>query len=237
MASNSKPSSAPKRRGAAAAARLKRSVDPPGYWLGGRFHAGFPDDPELTRGQRLRIAGWGRAIAPKQLSDEQRQLLDGFAPEPAAARARAEALAGYRESPYWQSLSAEQQALAGDPSTHPALEGAIYPLRVSQIAALVGASVDQIRHWDQIGLLPARRTAGGQRRFYAAAATRAFFLAGMDQPNLSILRQVNAGKGRRLLLGMSGVFREQASAASQGDRELLLRAAADLQDLGLSRAS
>ena len=216
--------------------RLRRSSDPPGYWLGSRFREGFPDDPELTRGQRLRIAGWGRAVAPSQLNDEQRQLLDEFDSRPEPSRRRAEQLADFRAGPHWRALSVEHQGWVDDPSTHPDLGEATYPLRISQLAVLSGASIDQIRQWDQGGLLPARRTAGGQRRFYAAAAARALFLAAVDQQSLGILRKVTSGGGQRLLLGISGIFREQASVASKVERPLLLRAASDLEELGLHRA-
>lgn len=219
------------------ASRLTRSSDPPGYWFEGQFREGFPDDTRLTRGQRLRIAGWGRAATPNQLSEEQRKMLDDFGSRSAPARERAERLADFREGPYWRALTAGQQALVDDPSAHRGLRGATYPLRTSQLATLAGASIDQIRQWDEAGLLPARRTPGGQRRFYAASAVRALFLTAVDQQSLGILRKVTAGGGQRLLLGISGVFREQATAASEAERPILLRAAADLEELGLLRAS
>ncbi len=33
---------------------LRRSIDPPGYWLGEEFHAGFADDLLLPEGHRRR---------------------------------------------------------------------------------------------------------------------------------------------------------------------------------------
>jgi hypothetical protein len=218
------------------ATRLKASTDPPGYWLAGEFREGFPDDPELTRGQRLRIAGWARKLTPGQFTEEQRRLLEGFEPPPTPAREQAEALADFRQGPYWRALGAEQRALVDNPSTHPGLAGASYPLRVSELATLVGATRDRIHHWGEIGLLPARRSPGGQRQFYAASAAQAFFLAGLDPAKLSVLRQIGEGSAGNLLVGISAVLREQASADSEDQsRALLLRAAADLQDVGLSR--
>lgn len=218
------------------AARLRPSSDPPGYWLGEEFREGFVDDPELTRGQRLRIAGWARTLTPDLLSEEQRHLLEGFEPPPAPAREQAEALADFRQGPYWRALATEQRALVDDPSTHPRLDGASYPLRVSELATLVGATRDQLHHWGQIGLLPARRSAGGQRQFYAASAARAFFLTGLDRNNLNVLRQIGQGSAGDLLVGISALLHEQASADTEDEsRELLLRTAADLQDVGLSR--
>jgi len=58
--------------------RLRRSRDPLGYWINGAFHEGFPDDQELTQGQRLRIAGWARVLTPEQFTEEQEQLLANF---------------------------------------------------------------------------------------------------------------------------------------------------------------
>lgn len=227
---------AAKARAAEAATRLKPSTDPPGYWLAGDFREGFLDDPELTRGQRLRIAGWARKLTPDQFSEEQRRLLEGFESPPAPARERAEALADFRQGPYWRALGAEQRALVDDPSTHPHLEGASYPLRVSELATLVGATRDRIHHWGEIGLLPARRSPGGQRHFYAASAAQAFFLTGLDRNKLNVLRQIGEGSAGNLLVGISAVLREQASADTEEEsRALLLRTAADLQDVGLSR--
>ena len=212
--------------------RLRRSTDPPGYRLGGEFRAGFPDDPALTPGQRLRIAGWARALTPEDLSDAQRTLLEGFRPPPSSAHRQAERLAHYSASPFWSSLMECQQALVEDPSRHPKVKAAGYPLSVTQLAALVGATRDKIHHWHEIGLLPARRSPGGHRQFYAAAAARAFLLAGMDQPDITVLRELSDRRAGPLLVGMSAVLHEQAASAAPDERELMKRTAVDLQHLG-----
>ena len=214
--------------------RLRRSSDPLGYLIGELVVEGFPDDPRLTPGQRLRIAGWARALTPESLTDVQRELLDGFEAKPSEARSRAEEESSYQASPIWELLDDGRRRLVADPSTHPSLEGVEYPLRTAQLATLVGASEHQIRYWNQLGLLPARRTAGGQRRFYAAAAMRAFLLHRIGQPSLTVLRDLHRGEGREALLAIAMIFQEQALADDEERRELLLDTAANLEEIGLT---
>lgn len=218
----------------AEAVKLKLSRKPLGYWLNGEFRKGFPDDLELPAGQRLRIAGWARALAPDQLTEDQRQLLEGFTPKASAARQRAEAESGYQGSPIWNFLSDAQRKLVDDPALHSQLKDTRYPLRTSELATLVGVSSDQIRYWNESGLLPARRTTGNQRRFYAEASMWAFLLAGMGQPLLSVLRQVHEGRGSKFLAALSMLLRERQGASSSEEKRGYLLAADSLQDLALS---
>lgn len=183
--------------------KLKLRRKPLGYWLDGKFRKGFPDDSELPAGQRLRIAGWARALAPDQLTEDQRRLLEGFTPRASEARRRAEAESSYQGSPIWNFLSDAQRKLVDEPSLHSQLQGTRYPLRTAELATLVGVSSDQIRYWNESGLLPARRTEGNQRRFYAEASMWAFLLADMGQPLLSVLRQVREGHGSKFLAALS----------------------------------
>jgi DNA-binding transcriptional MerR regulator len=220
--------------GPAPEGRLCLSREPLGYRIGEHLVEGFPDDLRLTQGQRLRIAGWARALAPGSLTETQRGLLDGFQAEPSAARARAEEESSYRASPIWGLLDESQRRLVEEPSAHPALAGVGYPLRTAQLATLVEASDEQIRYWNEVGLLPARRTAGGQRRFYAAAAMRAFLLRGIGQPNLAVLRALHQGGGREMLLAIAMVLQEQAPEDDEERRELLLDTAANLEEIGLT---
>lgn len=217
----------------AEAVKIKLSRKPLGYSLNGEFRTGLPDDPELPTGQRLRIAGWARALAPDQLTEDQRQLLEGFTPKASAARQRAEAESSYQGSPIWNFLSDEQRKLVDDPALHTQLKGTHYPLRTAELATLVGVSSDQIRYWNESGLLPARRTAGNQRRFYAEASMWAFLLADMGQPLLSVLRQVHEGRGSKFLAALSMLLRERQDASSSEGRRGL-RAADSLQELALS---
>lgn len=213
--------------------KIKLSRKPLGYRLNGELRKGFPDDAGLPPGQRLRIAGWARALAPDQLTVEQRQLLEGFTPKASAARQRAEAESSYQGSPIWNFLSDEQRKLVDDPTLHPQLKGTHYPLRTAELATLVGVSSDQIRYWNESGLLPARRTTGNQRRFYAEASMWAFLLADMGQPLLSVLRQVHEGRGSKFLAALSMLLRERQDASSSEGRRGL-RAADSLQELALS---
>jgi DNA-binding transcriptional MerR regulator len=209
--------------------RLRRNADPPGYWLGDELRDGFVDDPGLRQGERLRIAGWGRALAPDELAPEQWDLLERGAPTPSAAQREAERLARYDASPFWRYLSAEQRALARKPSRHHALSDVGYPLGVGELATLVDATADQIRRWHDAGLLPARRTPGGHRKFYAAAAVRAFFLRRLGQKRLALLRELANGRGAETLVGISVVLHEQAGAVKSDERDVLQRAALELE--------
>lgn len=211
-------------------ARVKLSRDPPGYRVGQQFREGFPDDPQLPEAQRRRVAGWARALAPGQMTAEQQSLLDTTAPI-SKAQKEAERLAGYQESPFWRHLSREDRALVKDPNRHPQLSGIEYPLRVGQLATLVGASGDQIRRWHDLGLLPARRTQGKHRKFYEAAAARALFVAGLGQLGIAILQKVRTGDAGPLLVGLSTVFADEAEDAAPEQRSLLLQTAERLQEV------
>lgn len=209
--------------------RLRRSTDPPGYWLGEELHTGFADDPGLPEGHRRRIATWARATG--SASDVQRELL-AWRPEPrlSEVQRRAEELAGPQASPMWGCLTDGQRAMVLDPSAHPKLAGASYPLGIGQLATLTGCTQDQIRHWHELGLLRARRTKGGHRQFFANAVLRAFFLRGnMPQRYITVLRDISNLKGAPLLAGMATLLQEQSSRFDPAERELLTQAAHDLQ--------
>ena len=209
--------------------KLRRSDEPLGYWLGDEFRPGFPDDPAHPIGQRLQIAGWGRALAPDELDPAQWDLLKSGAPAPSEAQREAERLARYDRSPYWRRLNESQRELVRDPALHRRLRNATYPLSASQLATLTGVTADQIRRWHDAGLLPARRTSGGHRRFYAAAATRAFFLAALGQRGLSLLADLTHRRGADLLVGISAVFYARAAESPTQEHDVLHRAALDLE--------
>jgi MerR-like DNA binding protein len=124
-----------------------------------------------------------------------------------------------------------------DPASHGDLDGAGYPLGVTQLADLVGATPEKIRHWHNSGLLPARRTSGRHREFYAAAAVRAFYLNSLGRAGITILRDLAKGEGAALLLGVSAVLHDRAAGAARSDHDLLLRTAADLQQVGTGMLS
>jgi hypothetical protein len=212
--------------------RLRRSIDPPGYWLGEEFHEGFADDPLLPEGHRRRIATWARAAG--SASDGQRELLAQLPQLPqrklSEAQRRAEELAGPQTSPMWQYLTEEERGMVLDPGAHPKLPGASYPLGIGQLATLTGSTQDQFRHWHELGLLRARRSKGGHRQFFANAALRAFFLRGnMPQPYITVLRDISNLRGAPLLAGMATLLQEQASRFDTAERDLLTQTAHDLE--------
>ncbi len=210
---------------------LRRSTDPPGYWLGEAFHAGFHDDESLPEGYRRRIATWARAAGA--LSDSQSALLERRSErELSEAQRQAEALAGPQGSPMWGYLTDAERGMVLDPGTHPKLAGATYPLGIGQLATLTGSTQDQIRHWHELGLLRARRSKGGHRQFFANAALRAFFLRGnMPQPYITVLRDISNLRGAPLLAGMATLLQEQASRFDTAERDLLTQTAHDLEQV------
>jgi hypothetical protein len=213
--------------------RLRRSIDPPGFWFGEEFHAGFADNPLLPEGHRRRIATWARAAG--SASDAQRKLL-AQSPRRKLSEAQqwAEELAGLRASPMWQYLTEGEQGMVLDPSAHPKLAGASYPLGIGQLATLTGSTQDQIRHWHELGLLRARRSKGGHRQFFANAALRAFFLRGnMPQPYITVLRDISNLKGAPLLAGMATLLQEHALRFETAERDLLTQTAHDLERVSL----
>jgi hypothetical protein len=103
---------------------------------------------------------------------------------------------------------------------------------VTQLAVLVGATTEKVRHWHNSGLIPARRTSGGHREFYAEAAVRGFYLNALGRTEITILRDLARGEGAALLLGVSAVLHDRASDPDQPEHDLLVRAAADLERVG-----
>lgn len=150
-----------------------------GYWLDGQFYPGYPDNPELSDRERLSIARWGEEWNPAGLSPEQKRLLEE---NPPSISLRHQELSQNQADlqadgmgALWDSLSEEEQAIVHKPSTSPALPETRYPLTIAELAAITGASEDEIHSWTDEGLLPAFRKKA-DRRFYSAALIRAFIL-------------------------------------------------------------
>ncbi len=216
--------------------RLRRSSDPLGYWLDGVFHPGLDDDPALPEGFRRRIATWARAAGVA--SDAQRELLALPPDRPAsAAGRRAAQLAGIEGSPMWDLLNKDERRLVRDPGTHPRLPSVRYPVTIGQLATLTGATENQLRHWHELGLIRARRSKGGHRQFFANAAMRAFVMRRqMPQSYLTVLRDVQRFKGGPLLAGLASILQEQASEFEPAERDLMIHAANDLQQVSIAFA-
>lgn len=162
----------------------------------------------------------------------QRDLLEAKSPPLSPAQVRAAELSGFEASPYWTLLDERQRALVRNPSSHRDLTGVDYPLVVTQLAKLVGASPDKIRHWHNSGLLPARRSQGQHRAFYAAAAVRAFYLNDLGRAGITVLRDLMQGNGGRLLIGISTALHDRAPDDDRQARDLMQRTATDLEQVG-----
>lgn len=197
-----------------------------GYYLGPRFRKGFADDPELPEGARRRIAGWARALTPNELSDTQRELLVPRTGGVSAAQRKAERLGSYEASPWWKHLTDAEKAK---------VEAAEYPLGIGGLAKLVRMSEPRLRYWEERGLLPARRTSGGHRQFFAMAAIRAFVLKRLQQAELTVLRNVYEQRAGNLLAGMAMIMHEHTAATkADSTRELFEQTADHLEKVSLA---
>jgi len=212
--------------------KLRRSREPLGYWLGDDFRRGYADDPDLPDGARRRIAQWAKAYTPEHLTPAQSELASSARKtERSAARTEAEALGSYQSSPFWRVLTVDEQRLVEDPSEHPRLRGATYPLSIGQLTALTDTSPDQVRYWHDTGLLRAGRTAGGHRLFYPDAAMRAFAFKRALAPHITVLREIVDLRqpAETLFLGIASVLSERASDFPDDQRHVFLSAAQSLQ--------
>jgi hypothetical protein len=168
-----------------------------GYWADGKFHLGFPDNPELSTRERLTVARWAEELAPEALSPEQKQLL---AENPPSVSLRQKELAQNQVdlrapsmSALWDSLSEEEQELVHNPGTSPARPDVRYPLTVGDVAAITGATERKVRNWTDEGLLPAFREKD-DRRFYSAALIRAFVLERTPTHTKAVVAAVARGE-------------------------------------------
>ena len=137
----------------------------------------------------------------------------------------------------WGFLSEEERRLVDDPASHPQLANVSYPISIGQLATLTDSTEHQLRHWHELGLLRARRTRGGHRKFFANAALRAFFLRGqMPQSYITVLRDVQSFKGGSLLAGLATILQDKADQFDPSDRDLFVHTANDLERLSLAFA-
>jgi DNA-binding transcriptional MerR regulator len=201
-------------------------VDGRGYTYAGASIDGFADRPELGLAVRVRLARLAERYAPKKLTTAQRELLASPLAERDATRQTSHEQDGFQadaadaerawEEGVYAELSAEQQAWVAEPSRHPAVPDATrYPLTLGQLHLLTGASERQLRHWTDEDLIPAHR-AGTHRRYYSAAAARAWLLIQMTPQQVASLIALRRGgdSGRRLTVMIGSVM---ASAADRAD--------------------
>jgi hypothetical protein len=144
-----------------------------GYVLGDERVEGFEDRSDLPETARILIAQWAARLSEKGPSDEQQKLLEtSVLPEPSSAdveEVRAAVQDAEEDVPQalrlglYDVLQEEERERARFPSRY--LDNArSYPLAVSDLAKLTGATPKQVRHWDDMGLLPGHRV-GNERRF------------------------------------------------------------------------
>jgi hypothetical protein len=173
-----------KSQNAGRSVRLRLDPKRRGYFLNGKLREGFEDDPDLGARQRGMIARWAQHFTSSALSEAQIELLEG-AGSPQVSLEQKEFLANQRElrTPYlsalFESLSPREQRLIQSPTLAGERVGD-YPLSVGELSLLTEASERQIRKWADDGVLPSYRE-GKARRFYSAAAIRAFALARAPQ--------------------------------------------------------
>lgn len=183
--------------------------DHAGYTLGERAVFGFDDNELLPSRQRRRIAQWAKNFGTP--TSEQLAMLDrGTSPQQSDAQAQANDLASVWRSPVFSLLSKSEQDLIRDPAQ--ALDGRGYPLTIGALATLTNATTRQIRHWSNLGLLPATRNSRNDRLYGPAAAMRACWFARHGQDAVTTLSQyVNPEKAGSLLAMVASMLHEHAA--------------------------
>jgi hypothetical protein len=202
-----------------------------GFYLGDTLHEGFADRPGLPARSRTLIARWAERFAPERLEEIQRELL-AAAPEPSVSLAQRELARNQRElrSPYlsvlFDSLTLAQQHAVQDPRGTGVTDVG-YPLSAPQLARLAEASERQVRSWADEGLLPVYRESG-ERRFYSAAAIRAFALARAPGHSKAIASAAARGEVGEHFQLLAATLAQAATRMPLDLRERLIALAEDL---------
>lgn len=187
--------------------------DRAGYVLGARSIDGFEDRPDLGARARLILARMAQLYALETLSEAQLELLEKAELETPQPSARLSALTQNLEdldeaycAGLFADLSTNEVALIRDPSNHPDLPDARYPLTIAQAAKMTGASKVQLRRWAEARLIPSMRIRG-RLHFLGAGVLRAMLLAKVERYEVSALMRILRGEegGERLvrLLGIT----------------------------------
>ncbi len=191
---------------------------------------GFEDRPDLGPRARLALARMAQRNTPEALSDAQRDLLaesESQTPQPSALLVTLTRNLEYLDEAYeaglFGDLSAEELAVVRDPSNHPDLPDASYPLPIGQAAKATGASAVQLRRWADARLIPSLHI-HGRLHFFGAGILRAMLLAKTERYEVSALMRILRGEeaGGRLvrLLGitlssLSGAIEENDEASHE----------------------
>jgi hypothetical protein len=204
-----------------------------GYFVGDEWFEGFADRPEMPERDRALIAEWAARFTPEEVGDEQRVLLsDRVAPPKLRTEEIEDVAAAIRDAEedlpqavrvgLYGLLTEDELEKVRFPSRTQEVEGRNYPLGVTELAKLTGATPRQIRHWDDAGLLPGHRVAN-QRRFYSAAAVHAFALRRLEPYQVAVLGLIVRGDqklgGFLPLLGSALAFTARRVTGEAG-REL-----------------
>jgi len=150
---------------------------------------------------------------PETLSGAQRDLLaesERQIPRPSALLValtrNLEDLDEAYQAGLFGDLSADEAALVRDPSKHPDLPDARYPLPIGQAAKVTGASTVQLRRWAEARLVPSVHI-HGRLCFLGAGVLHAMLLAKAERYEVSALMRILRGQeaGGRLvrLLGIT----------------------------------
>ena len=135
---------------------------------------GFADDLRLPTPARVLIARFAAALTPERVTPEQRSLLRGVGPS-SLLKDLADDEADLEkawETGLYDLLTARQHAFLREPILHPNVRSS-YPLSISDVAKLSGASERQLRYWEDNGLLRSGRDSAGSRRYFRSAVLRA----------------------------------------------------------------
>lgn len=218
--------------------RLRLRTDGVGYLLDDSPIDGFPDRLELPDRQRLTIAEWARRFTPDAVEEAQARLLKQR-PEPRRSSPRQRELAANRRilaeldaTGLWAGLSTEQRGWVVRPGTHPGLPDDIrYPLTMGQLRRLTGATERQLRWWIDSGLVPAVRD-DAARRVYSGGAAWALLLAGLQQPEKTVLRRVQGGASPVFVQLLSATLRAwSARSLPMADQRRVEHACRELTDV------
>jgi hypothetical protein len=148
--------------------------DGAGYSFQGRDIDGFADDLRLPTEARAMIARFASALTPDRVTPEQRSLLRGVGPSSLLKDLAADEtdLENAWQAGVYELLTPRQRALLREPSLHPDVTST-YPLSISDVSRLSGATERQLRYWEENGLLHSGRASSGSRRYFRSAVLRA----------------------------------------------------------------
>jgi hypothetical protein len=195
-----------------------------GYRYEGQSIVGFADRADIPAEARLVIARLARRYAHDGPSAAQLVVLEAFDERHArpvasdylhALREDEDLLVDGYQNGLYAELGERPLQLASDPSRHPGLHGRSYPLSIGEAALLTGASLRQLRTWDEAGLLQLPRV-GNRRMFLRAGVLKAMLLSRTPKPVIAAACAVARGNDDgQLLLRLIGAYFIDRSGANR----------------------